>query len=398
MKLRTIEEAEVRGHKVLLRADFNVPLSEGEVADDFRIRAALPTIRWLLERGAKVAACSHLGRPKGEVVPELSLAPVARRLGELLGREVPLLPDCVGAEVEKAVGGLPHGGILLLENVRFHLEEEANDPEFARELAAPFDLYVNDAFGTAHRAHASTEGVTRFIKPAAAGYLMQKEIDYLENALAEPKRPFVAIIGGAKISGKIEVIKNLLKKVDTLLIGGGMIFTFYKAMGLTIGKSLLEEDKIGEAESLLSTKFPDGVELLLPDDILAADKLEKPFKTEVVDKTGIEDGWIGVDIGPATRKRYAGIITAAKTVVWNGPMGIFEIDEFAGGTLAVAQAMAEATAKGAVTIVGGGDSAAALKKLGLKDKITHVSTGGGASLEFLEGKTLPGLAALTEKE
>lgn len=394
----SIDDIDLSSKSVLTRVDFNVPLKDGVVGDDTRIKAAIPTIKKIISSGGKAILMSHLGRPKGQAKPELSLKPVAEKLAEDINMNVQFANDCIGAEAKSAVDNLKVGEILLLENLRFHKEETDNNTDFARQLANLGDVYINDAFGTAHRAHASTEGVTHFIKPAAAGYLMQKEIDYLGQALAKPQHPFVAIIGGAKISGKIDVIKNLLQKVDTLLIGGGMIFTFYKAMGLSIGKSLLEEEKIAEAESLLKMKLPDNVQLILPDDILVADKLDKPFKTNIVDKASIPDNWIGVDIGTSAQTRFADIISKAKTVVWNGPMGIFETDEFAGGTLTVAQALVESTKKGAISIVGGGDSVAALSKLKLKDKITHVSTGGGASLEFLEGKILPGLAALTEKE
>ncbi|MCD6162165.1 MAG: phosphoglycerate kinase [candidate division Zixibacteria bacterium] len=393
-----IDDIELASKNVLTRVDFNVPLKDGKVGDDTRIKAALPTIKKITSSGGKAILMSHLGRPKGQVKPELSLKPVAKKLSEDINMNVKFINDCIGTEVKSAVDNLKDGEIILLENLRFHKEETDNNTDFARQLANLGDVYINDAFGTAHRAHASTEGVAHFIKPAAAGYLMQKEIDYLGKVLTNPQHPFVAIIGGAKISGKIDVIKNLLQKVDILLIGGGMIFTFYKAMGLSIGKSLLEKEKIGEAESLLKMKLPDNVQLILPDDILVSDKLDKPFSTNIVDKSNIPADWIGVDIGTSAQGQFADIISQAKTVVWNGPMGIFETDEFAGGTLAVARALAEATEKGAISIVGGGDSVAALSKLKLKDKITHVSTGGGASLEFLEGKILPGLAALTEKE
>jgi len=393
-----IDDIDLAGKKVLTRVDFNVPLKDGIVGDDTRIKAALPTIKKIISSGGKAILMSHLGRPKGQVKPELSLKPVAEKLSELLGLYVEFADDCIGSKVEIIVEGLRGGEILLLENLRFHKEETENDHDFAKQLAGLGDIYINDAFGTAHRAHASTEGVTRFLKPAAAGYLLKKEIDYLGKTLAEPKRPFVAIIGGAKISGKIDVMKNLLQKVDTLLIGGGMVFTFYKAQSLPIGKSLLEEDKISEADSLLKMDLPGNVQMILPEDIVITDKLEKPFKVSTVNYKNIPDDQIGVDIGQISRNSFTKIIKNAKTIVWNGPMGIFETDEFAGGTLAVAKALTEATEKGAVSIVGGGDSVAALAKLGLKDKITHVSTGGGASLEFLEGKTLPGVAALTERD
>jgi phosphoglycerate kinase len=395
---KTIDDITLSGKRILTRVDFNVPLKNGKVGDDTRIRAALPTIKKIINSGGKAILISHLGRPKGQVKYELSLKPVAERLADLLGLPVKFANDCIGPEVENNVNNLKEGEIILLENLRFHKQETDNDAEFSQKLAGLGDVYINDAFGTAHRAHASTEGVTKFLKPAVAGYLMKKEIEYLGNTLVQPKRPFVAIIGGAKISGKIDVIKNLLQKVDTLLIGGGMIFTFYKARGYGIGKSLLEEDKIGEAENLLKMDLPDNVQMILPDDVLTTESLEAPYKSRVVNKDLIDDKSIGVDIGPKTQNVFAEKIKTSRTIVWNGPMGIFEIDEFAGGTIAVAIAIAEATDAGAVSIVGGGDSVAALAKTGLTEKITHVSTGGGASLEFLEGKSLPGVAALAERE
>lgn len=398
MNKLTIDDVELSGKKVLTRVDFNVPIKNGIVGDDTRVKAALPTIKKIISSGGKAILMSHLGRPKGQVIPEYSLKPVAARLSELLGLRVKFIDDCVGPDVEKTVNSLSQGEVLLLENLRFHKEETDNDPGFSAKLAKLGDIYVNDAFGTAHRAHSSTEGVTKFIKPSVAGYLMQREIEYLGRALAKPVRPFVAIIGGAKISGKIDVIKNLLSKVDALLIGGGMIFTFYKAQGLTIGKSLLEQDKIGEADELLKLKLPGKTLIILPEDILVTDSLEKPFQIKTVNKDEIPDGWLGVDIGQTARNTFSGIIKNAKTIIWNGPMGIFETNEFAGGTLAVAKAIATATDAGAISVVGGGDSVAALTQMGLQDKVTHASTGGGASLEFLEGKTLPGLAALTERD
>lgn len=397
MNKMTIDDISVKGKRVLTRVDFNVPIKDGNVKDDTRIRESLPTIKKVIADGGRLILMSHLGRPKGKVAPEYSLKPVVAKLSSLLGKQVKFAEDCIGPKAETEAAGLKDGEVLLLENLRFHAEEEKNDPDFSKKLASLGDIYINDAFGSAHRAHSSTEGLTKYIKPAVAGYLMQKELKYLGSALANPKRPFVAIIGGAKISGKIDVIKNLLGKVDILLIGGGMIFTFYKAQGLNIGKSLLEEDRIAEADSLLKMKLPGNVQMILPDDILISDKLEAPFQTKVVDKKSIPDGWIGVDIGPMSRKAFADKIAGAGTIVWNGPMGIFETDEFAGGTISMAKAIAEATQKGAVSVIGGGDSVAAIAKAGLTDKISHISTGGGASLEFLEGKVLPGVAALTDR-
>ena len=398
MNTKSIDDVGLKGKKILVRVDFNVPIKNGEVGDDTRIAAAIPTIQKIIKSGGKAILMSHLGRPKGQVKPEFSLKPVVANLSKHLHQPVQFVDDCIGEKAEKAAANLKDGQVLLLENLRFHKEETDNDPGFAQKLAKLGDIYVNDAFGSAHRAHASTEGVTKFIQPAVAGYLMQKEIEYLGQALEDPKRPFVAIIGGAKISGKIDVIKNLLNKVDTLLVGGGMIFTFYKAEGLVIGGSLLEEDRIAEADSLLKMKLPANRRMVLPDDILIADKLEAPFKTKTVAKNAIPEGWIGVDIGEKSQAEFTKLIKAAKTIVWNGPMGIFETDEFARGTLAVGKAVVDATQAGAVSIVGGGDSVAALTKMGMKDKVSHASTGGGASLEFLEGKTLPGVAALTKKD
>lgn len=386
---KTIEDIEVGGKRVLVRCDFNVPLQGGQITDDRRIVEALPTIRYLLEHGAAVILASHLGRPKGGPAPEFSLAPVAKRLGELLHRPVALLSDCVGPDVEAQCAALAPGDVVLLENVRFHPEEEANDPAFARQLASLADLYVNDAFGTAHRAHASTEGVAHIL-PGVAGYLMQKEIDYLGKALGDPERPFVAILGGAKVKDKIAVIENLLPQVDRLLIGGGMAFTFLKAQGHEIGNSLLDEGSLEYCTRLLEDA---GEKILLPTDVVVAERLEVSASTAVVDVASIPANMIGADIGPASQKEFGGVIRSGKTVVWNGPMGVFEIAPFAAGTKAVAQAMADCAG---TTIVGGGDSAAAIEQFGFADKVSHVSTGGGASLEFLEGKTLPGVAALQD--
>ena len=398
MEKLTVRDLHLRGKRVLMRVDFNVPLTEdGKVADDTRIRKALPTIRYILEQGASLVLMSHLGRPKGKVAPELSLRPVAEHLGKLLGKEVKFAPDCVGPDVEKLAQSLQPGDVLLLENLRFHKEETANDPEFARRLARLGDLYVNDAFGTAHRAHASTEGVTHFFEQCAAGFLMEKEINYLAKAIEAPVRPFVAILGGAKISGKIDVIQNLLPRVDALLIGGGMAFTFFKALGYEIGRSILEEDKVDLARELLVRANEKEQKLVLPVDIVCTDSLDEPEDIRVFPAAKIPENGIGVDIGPQTVELFRQRLAAARTIVWNGPMGVFEKDEFAKGTFAVAKILAERTKAGATTIVGGGDSVAAVKKAGLEDSITHISTGGGASLEMLGGYELPGLAALTDK-
>ena len=398
MKL-AVSDLEVKGKRVLVRVDFNVPLDKksGAIRDDTRIRASLPTIQHLVSKGARVVLMSHLGRPDGKVVPAMSLAPCAQRLSELLKKPVAMAKDCIGPEVEAQAEALQDGDILLLENLRYHPEEEANEAGFAKQLSSLGELYVNDAFGTAHRAHASTEGVTRFLSPCAAGLLMLKEMEYLGKALESPERPFVAILGGAKISGKIDVIENLLDKVDTLLIGGGMMYTFYKAKGFEVGKSLLEAEKVELARSVMEEAKEKGRRFVLPVDVLVSDSLEPTAQTKVVAATAIPEDWYGVDIGPESIKAFSVEIQKAKTVVWNGPLGIFETEAFAQGTLAIAQALAEATQKDVTTIVGGGDSAAAVAQAGLEDQVSHVSTGGGASLEFLEGKTLPGVAALTNK-
>ena len=398
MNKLTIDDLKLKEKRVLVRVDFNVPLNEKkEVADDTRIVESLPTIEKILVEGGKAILMSHLGRPKGKD-PSLSLAPVAKRLEKLLGKPVKFVNDCIGPVVEKAVSELKPGNCLLLENLRFYPQEEKNDPEFAKSLAKSGDVYVNDAFGTAHRAHASTEGVTKYFKECAAGYLMQKELKYLSMALSQPKRPFVAILGGSKISGKIDVIKNLLDKVDTLLIGGGMAFTFYKALGKEIGSSLVETDKIELAKEILQEADKKKVDLELPLDFVIALEAKEDAATKVVDKDNIPAGWKGLDIGPKTEELFKQKIKKANTIVWNGPMGVFEVEKFARGTMEVAKELAEVTRKNAVTIVGGGDSIAALAKANLEKKMTHVSTGGGASLEFLEGKTLPGIAALTDKK
>ena len=386
---QTVRDRSWSGVRTLVRCDFNVPLENGVITDDRRITEALPTIRHLIEQGASVILCSHLGRPKG-VTPEFSLAPVAARLTELLGMPVPLLPDCVGAEVEAACGALQPGQVALLENVRFHAEEEKNDPAFAAALASLAQAYVNDAFGTAHRAHASTEGVAHRL-PAVAGFLIEKELEYLGNALDEPARPFVAILGGAKVKDKIAVIDSLLPKVDHLIIGGGMAFTFIKAAGGQIGGSLVDETNLVYASDLLKKH---SEKLLLPTDVVIASEFSATVPTSVVPAGEIPDGMLGLDIGPESIARFGEVIRAAHTIVWIGPMGVFEFEPFAAGTRGVAQALADAHG---TTIVGGGDSAAAIEKFGFSDDVSHVSTGGGASLEFLEGKVLPGIAALLDK-
>lgn len=393
MNKQTIQDVNVQGKKVFVRVDFNVPMKDGVITNDTRVRATLPTLNYLLEQGAAVILGSHLGRPKGQRVPEFTLAPVAVRLGELLGREVKLAPDCVGEEVSKMAAQLKSGEVLLLENLRYHKEEEKNDPEFAKALASLADVAVNDAFGVSHRAHASVEGITKFI-PAVAGYLMEKEIKFVGQAVADPVRPFVAIIGGAKVSDKIGVIDNLLTKVDTLIIGGGMANTFVAAQGYSVGKSLLEEDKLDLARQLIAKAKETGVNLLLPTDMVVADRFAPDAEHKNVAVDEIPADWMALDIGADTAKAYAAALEDAKTVVWNGPMGVFEMDAFAHGTTAVAKAVA---ASDATSVVGGGDSISALQKTGLSDQITHISTGGGASLEFLEGKVLPGIAALADK-
>lgn len=397
MNKLSIDNVELKGKRVLVRVDFNVPLDENQnITDDRRITAALPTINKIIKEGGKAILMSHLGRPKGQRKEEFSLKPVAVRLGELVDADVKFADDCIGEQVKAIVDKMNNGEVLLLENLRFHSEEEKNNPDFAKQLAELGDVYVNDAFGSAHRAHASTEGVTRFIKTCAAGYLMQKELDYLGKSISDPKRPFTAILGGAKISGKIDVIENLLPKVDNLIIGGGMAYTFFKAQGLEIGTSLLEEDKIELAKEIFKKAENAKAKLLLPVDIVTAEEFKDDSPAEVVDYDKMPAGKMGLDIGPKTIELFSNVIKESKTVVWNGPMGVFEFPNFAKGTNAVAQALADATANGAITVIGGGDSASAIKKAGLEDKVSHVSTGGGASLEFLEGKVLPGVAALTD--
>jgi phosphoglycerate kinase len=396
MPKKTVRDVDVAGKRVLVRVDFNVPMDEqtGRITDDTRIEAAVPTIRYLVEHGAKTMLVTHLGRPKG-VTEKLRLGPVAVRLQELLGRPVRKLDDAVGPAVRAAVEQMAPGDVVLLENVRFHPEEEKNDPEFARQLAALADVYVNDAFGTAHRAHASTEGVARLL-PAVAGFLMEKEIDALGSALTAPRRPFVAILGGAKVGDKIGVIENLLDKVDALLIGGGMAFTFLKAQGHEIGKSLLDPEHLDVARDTLAKAQACGVRLELPVDVVVAPDFRPDAPSRVVPASAIPSDRIGMDIGPATIERFSEVLRDAGTVIWNGPMGVFEMPAFAQGTRRLAEILAAVTATGGTTIIGGGDSAAAVEQAGLADKMTHISTGGGASLEFLEGKELPGVAALAD--
>jgi phosphoglycerate kinase len=397
MKKMTIDDVDLRGKRVLLRVDFNVPMSGGAVADVTRIAESLPTIRKIAGDGGRAVIMSHLGRPKGKKNAEFTLRPVAERLAGMIRSKVDFADDCIGDAAAAAVARLKDGECLVLENLRFYAEEEANDPAFARQLAAHGDLYVNDAFGTAHRAHASTEGVTHFLSPAVAGYLMKKEIDYLSRAVANPERPYVAILGGAKISGKIEVIEHLLGIVDALLIGGGMMFTFLKALGMETGTSLLEADKVELAGKILEDAKRRGIRLVLPVDCVAADALSATAQRATVPVSAIPPAWKGLDIGPETVRLFGEVLKPARTVVWNGPMGVFEMEPFAAGTLAIARMLADITKGGAVTIVGGGDSAAAVARAGVEKSVSHVSTGGGASLEFLEGKTLPGLAALTDR-
>lgn len=397
MKKLSIDNLDLKNKRVLVRVDFNVPLDENlNITDDIRIVSSLPTIKKILTDGGKAILMSHLGRPKGKVNSKYSLKPAAEKLGEHLGKKIILTPDSVGDEVKKIVNNMNPGDVVLLENLRFHEEEEKNNPEFAKQLAELGEVYINDAFGSAHRAHASTEGVTEYIEKCAAGYLMQKELEYLGNAVSSPKKPYCAILGGAKISGKIDVINNLLDKVDTMLVGGGMAFTFFKAQGKEIGKSLLEQEKLDLAKELLEKVNNTKVKFLLPVDVVVADDFNNDSPSETVDINNITSTKMGLDIGPETIKLFNEEILKSKTIIWNGPMGVFEMPNFAKGTFEIAKALADATSRGAVTIIGGGDSASAVAKAGLEDKVSHVSTGGGASLEFLEGKILPGVAALTD--
>lgn len=394
MNKKTIEDIEVTGKKVLVRCDFNVPLDEnGHITDENRLVGALPTIKYLSGKGAKVILCSHLGRPKGEFNMKYSLAPVAKRLSELLDKEVKMANDVIGDSAKETVASLKNGDICLLENVRFHKEEEKNDPEFAKQLASLADIYVNDAFGTAHRAHASTAGVAAYL-PAVCGYLIEKEISIMGKALADPARPFVAILGGAKVSDKIGVIENLLDKVDYLIIGGGMAYTFLRAKGCCIGTSICEEEKLDLARTIMEKAQQKGVELLLPVETVVAKEFNETSDSKTVSSEEIPEDYMGMDIGPKTIELFSDVIKKAKTVIWNGPMGVFEMPKFAVGTKAIAKALSETDA---VTIIGGGDSAAAVAQLGYADKMTHISTGGGASLEYLEGKVLPGIACLNDK-
>lgn len=391
----SLSKSDLSGKKVLMRADFNVPVDNGSITDDTRIRAALPTIQDLTEKGAKVILTSHFGRPKGKVNEKMRLTLVGERLSEVLGKEVKKCDDCIGDEVTSTVAEMKDGDVVLLENVRFYSGEEGNDPEFAKQLASVADLYVNDAFGTAHRAHASTEGVTKYLSPSVAGYLIEQELKFLQGAIDSPQKPLAAIIGGSKVSSKIGVIEALLDKCDKLLLGGGMIFTFYKARGLSVGKSLVEEDKIELAKSLEAKAKEKGVTMLLPTDVVVADKFDPEANTQTVSIEAIPDGWMGLDIGPESAKVFQDALADCKTVIWNGPMGVFEMEKFAKGTEAIAQTLADK--QDAITIIGGGDSVAAVEQLGLGEKMSHISTGGGASLELLEGKKLPGIVALGDQ-
>ena len=395
--LASLSADELRGKRVLVRVDFNVPLDDaGAITDDTRIRAALPTINDLTGKGARVLLAAHFGRPKGQVNESMRLTAVAARLSELLGTPVAKTESCIGPDAEAKVAALADGGVVLLENVRFFAEEEANAPAFAEKLAALADVYVNDAFGAAHRAHASTEGVTKFLRPSVAGYLMEKELQYLQGAIDEPKRPLAAIVGGSKVSSKIGVLEALIDKCDKILVGGGMIFTFYKARGLAVGKSLVEEDKLDLARELEAKAAAKGVQFLLPTDVVLADNFAPDANTQIAKVEAIPDGWMGLDIGPDSVKAFQDALADCKTVIWNGPMGVFEFDKFAAGTNAIAHTLAEISATGTTTIIGGGDSVAAVEKVGVAEQMSHISTGGGASLELLEGKVLPGVAALDE--
>merc|ERR1719377_54126 len=391
-----LTSADLKGKKVLVRCDLNVPLDGKTITDDTRIRASVPTVKYLMENGAKVLLSSHLGRPKDGPEDKFSLGPTAPRLSELLGKTVTMAPDCIGDAVAGCVDSMADGDVLLLENTRFYKEEEKNVPEFAEKLAASADLFVNDAFGTAHRAHGSTEGVTKYLSPSVAGFLLQKELDYLDGAVSEPKRPFAAIVGGSKVSSKIGVIESLMEKVDKIVIGGGMVFTFLKARGLETGSSLVEEDQLELAKKLEVIAKEKGIDFILPTDAIVADKFAADAATQTVKVDAIPEGWMGLDNGPEATAEIQKELSDCKTVIWNGPMGVFEFEAFAKGTFAIADELAALTGKGCTTIIGGGDSVAAVEKAGLADKMSHISTGGGASLELLEGKVLPGVAALQE--
>jgi phosphoglycerate kinase len=397
MDKMTLEDVDMKGKKVLMRVDFNVPIENGNIGDDNRIVQALPSINYVTENGGRLILMSHLGRPGGEVDTSLSLKPVAEHLQTLVDTKVYFAKDCIGDKATSVIDQAEDGEIVLLENVRFHKGEKANDEEFCKQLAAHGDLFCNDAFGSSHRAHTSVAGVTRYLQPAVSGFLLEKEIKYLNDSVNKPEHPFVAILGGAKVSDKIGVIENLLDKVDTIIVGGGMTYTFYKAKGLPIGDSLVEDDKVDLASELMEKADEKGINFVLPMDSVIAKEFKNDAEHKVVDEDGIEDGWMGVDIGPQSAISFGNIIKNSKTVVWNGPMGVFEMENYAEGTNAVAEALAEATRLGATTIIGGGDSASAIKQAGLEDKVSHVSTGGGASLMFLEGKDLPGVVALTDK-
>lgn len=397
MKKLTLTDIQVKDKKVLMRVDFNVPLKDGVITDDNRIVQALPSINYVVEHGGLLILTSHLGRPDGTPNAEFSLKAVADHLASLVDTKVHFATDCIGDEAKRVIEQAEFGEIVLLENVRFHKEETDNDEIFSGQLASHADIFVNDAFGSSHRAHASVAGVTKFMEQSASGFLLEKEIKYLSESVNSPERPFVAILGGAKVSDKIGVIENLLNKVDTIIIGGGMTYTFYKALGLPIGNSLLEEDKIDLAKELIQKAKTAGVKLMLPMDSVVAKEFDNDAEHKVVNDNGIEDGWMALDIGPQSAISFGNVIKMAKTVLWNGPMGVFEMSNFADGTFAVAESLAEATKFGATTIIGGGDSAAAIKKSGLSDQVSHVSTGGGASLEYLEGKELPGVISLTDK-
>lgn len=394
----SLTKEQLAGKKVLVRADLNVPLSKtGTVEDDTRIKEAIPTLKYLLDNDAQVLLCSHLGRPKKGPEPAFSLSALVPSLESYLKTKVLFASDCIGEEVQKGLSQLKNGQVLLLENTRFHKEEEKNDKEFAKQLAAPADLYVNDAFGSAHRAHASTEGVTHYLSPNVAGFLMKKELKFLDGVIKDPQRPLIAIVGGSKVSSKITVLESLIQKVDKLILGGGMIFTFFKAEGINVGNSLVEEDQLELAKKVKAAATAKGVEFLLPVDVVLADKFAEDAKTQVTDINSIPDGWMGLDIGPKSIKEFQAALKGAKSVIWNGPMGVFEMKPFAAGTNAISQTLADLTSEGAITVIGGGDSVSAVNQAGLSDRMSHISTGGGASLELLEGKVLPGVAALDSK-